>query len=130
VANLKRTNPAALHAPFGYSHVVEASGRLAFISGQVAYNQAGELVGAGDAGAQARQVFENLKAALAELGTDFGSVVKLNYYAVDEESLQQIRSVRSEYVGEDPPASTFVFVRALVRPELLIEIEAVVALPD
>jgi len=130
MANPKRSNPAALHAPFGYSHVVEAAGRLAFISGQVAYDQAGQLVGAGDAGEQARQVFENLKASLLELGTDFSSVVKLNYYALDEASLQQIRSVRSEYVGEDPPASTFVFVKALVRPELLIEIEAVVALPD
>ena len=127
---LKRLNPAAIHAPFGYSHVVETTGRLAFISGQVAYNQAGELVGAGDAATQTRQVFENLQAALSELGTYFGSVVKLNYYAVDESSLQQIRDIRAEYLGDKPPASSFVFVKSLVRPELLIEIEAVVALPD
>ena len=126
---INRLNPSQIHAPVGYSHVVE-TGRVAFISGQVAYNQAGELVGAGDAGAQTRQVFENLKVALSELGTDFGSVVKLNYYAVDESSLQEIRNIRSEYLRDDPPASTFVFVKSLVRPQLLIEIEAVVALPD
>ena len=55
-------------------------------------------------------------------------MVKLNYYAVDESGLQEIRNVRAEYLGDNAPASTFVFVKALVRPELLIEIEAVVAL--
>ncbi len=127
---IKRINPAEIHPPTGYSHVVTAKGRLAYISGQVAFDQAGKLVGEGDIGAQTRQVFENLKATLEELGTDFQSVLKLNYYAVDESGLQEIRKIRSEYLGDRPPASTFVFVKALVRPELLIEIEAVVALPD
>jgi len=128
---LRRVNPDGIHAPTGYTHIVEVQpGRLAYISGQVAINPAGEFVGQGDIGAQTRQAFENLKAALAALGTDFSSVVKLNYYAVDESGLQEIRRVRQEYVGDgSPPASTFVFVKALVRPELLIEIEAVVSLP-
>jgi enamine deaminase RidA (YjgF/YER057c/UK114 family) len=103
-------------------------GRIAYISGQVALNPAGELVGEGDIVAQTRQVFENIAAALKSLGADFGSVVKLNYYAVDVSRLAEIREVRSQYLTADPPASTFVVVKGLVRPELLIEVEAVVAL--
>jgi enamine deaminase RidA (YjgF/YER057c/UK114 family) len=127
---LKHTNPDGIHPPTGYTHVVEVQpGRVAYISGQVALNKAGELVGEGDIVAQTRQVFENIKAALDELGTDFGAVVKLNYYAVDVARLAEIREVRSEYLTT-PPASTFVVVKGLVRPELLIEIEAIVALPS
>jgi enamine deaminase RidA (YjgF/YER057c/UK114 family) len=127
---LTRTNPDAIHPPTGYTHVVEVQpGRVAYLSGQVAYNKAGELVGEGDIVAQTRQVFENIKAALTELGVGFDSVIKVNYYAVDVSRLAEIREVRSEYL-KAPSASTFVVVKALVRPELLIEIEAIVALPD
>lgn len=128
---LKHINPEGVHAPTGYTHVVEVQpGRVAYVSGQVAINPAGEFVGEGDIGAQTRQVFENLKVELAALGTDFNSVIKLNYYAVDASRLAEIREVRDEYLPKDsPPASTFVVVKGLVRPELLIEIEAVVALP-
>ena len=64
-----------------------------------------------------------------ESGADFSSVIKLNYYAVDVARLAEIRAVRDEYLTSPPPASTFVVVKGLVRPELLIEIEAIVALP-
>jgi enamine deaminase RidA (YjgF/YER057c/UK114 family) len=118
-----------MHPPTGYTHIVVVQpGRIAYISGQVALNPAGELVGEGDIVAQTRQVFENIAAALKSLGADFGSVVKLNYYAVDVSRLAEIREVRSQYLTADPPASTFVVVKGLVRPELLIEVEAVVAL--
>jgi enamine deaminase RidA (YjgF/YER057c/UK114 family) len=128
---LTHTNPDGMHAPTGYTHVVEVQpGRMAYISGQVALNQDGQLVGEGDIVAQTRQVFENIAAALKSLGTDFGSVVKLNYYAVDVSRLAEIREVRNEYLQTPPPASTFVVVKGLVRPELLIEVEAVVALPS
>ncbi len=127
---LKHTNPEDLHPPTGYTHVVEVqAGSVAYISGQVALNQAGELVGNGDIVAQTRQVFENLKGALATVGADFGNVIKLNYYAVDVSRLAEIREVRNEYLPT-PPASTFVVVKGLVRPDLLIEIEAVAALPS
>ncbi len=125
---LKHTNPEGIHPPTGYTHVVEVqSGRLAYISGQVAYNKGGELVGEGDIVAQTRQVFQNIKTTLDALGTDFGSVIKLNYYAVDVSRLAEIREVRNEFLTT-PPASTFVVVKGLVRPELLIEVEAIVAL--
>jgi enamine deaminase RidA (YjgF/YER057c/UK114 family) len=127
---LQYVNPEALHPPTGYTHVVEVHpGRIAYISGQIALNKAGELVGEGDIVVQARQVFENLKSALAEFNASFTDVIKLNYYAVDASRLAEIREVRNQFVST-PPASTFVVVNGLARPEFLIEIEAVVALPS
>jgi len=127
---LRYINPETMHPPVGYTHIVEVQpGRIAYISGQVAINPAGELVGEGDIVAQARQVFQNLKSALAALGADFEDVIKINYYAVDATRLAEIRQVRSEFLKGPSPASTFVMVKGLVLPTLLIEIEAVVALP-
>jgi enamine deaminase RidA (YjgF/YER057c/UK114 family) len=125
------TNPDSIHPPTGYTHVVEAQpGRIAYISGQVALDKAGQLVGEGDIVAQTRKVLENIKEALTAIGADFSDVVKLNYYAVDVSRLAEIRELRNEYFSAPQPASTFVVVKGLVRPEFLIEIEAVVALPS
>lgn len=61
---MKRTSPTQLSRPNGYSHVVDVGpGRTIYVSGQIALNHAGQLVGAGDIKAQTRQVFENLKVA-------------------------------------------------------------------
>jgi enamine deaminase RidA (YjgF/YER057c/UK114 family) len=124
-------NPGTMHRPMGYTHVVEVSpDRLAYISGQVALDPAGELVGPGDIRAQARQVFENLRAALAAVGGGFDQVVKLNYYLVDATQLPVVREVRDQYLSpERLPASTAVEVRRLFREDILIEVEAVAALP-
>ncbi|HYT25495.1 MAG TPA: RidA family protein [Actinomycetota bacterium] len=120
-------NPAALHPPTGYTHVVEVTaGRPVYIAGQVALDPAGALVGPGDLRAQARQVFDNLRAALEAVGATFDQVVKLNYYLVDATQLPVVREVRDEYLNpRQLPASTAVEVRRLVRDDLLIEIEAV-----
>jgi enamine deaminase RidA (YjgF/YER057c/UK114 family) len=127
---LRYLNPETLHGPTGYTHVVEMQpGQIAYISGQVALNKDGELVGEGDIVAQTRQVFENLKNALEAMNATFTDVVKLTYYALDAARLSEIREVRNQYIS-NPPASTFVVVKGLARPELLIEIEAVVALPS
>ena len=126
-ANVNLVNPETLHRPTGYSHVAQVTaGRLAYISGQVALDRAGELVGPGDIRAQARQVFENLRAALKAVDAGFDQVVKLNYYLADASHLPVVREVRDEYV--DPrrlPASTAVQVGRLFREDLLIEVEAV-----
>jgi enamine deaminase RidA (YjgF/YER057c/UK114 family) len=128
---LTHTNPDTVHPATGYTHIVEVQpGRVAYISGQVAYNKEGKLVGEGDIIAQTRQVMENLKAHLASLGVDFSSVIKVTTYATDVSRLAEIRAVRADYLPkENPPASTFVAVKGLVLPELMIEVEAVVALP-
>jgi enamine deaminase RidA (YjgF/YER057c/UK114 family) len=124
-------NPQGMHRPTGYTHVVEVTaGRPVYISGQVALDGAGELVGPGDVAAQARQVFENLQAALGSVGAGFEQVVKLTFYLVDATQMPAVREVRDRYVDTArPPASTAVEVRRLVRDDLLVEVEAVAALP-
>ena len=129
----KLSSPATLHKPAGYSHVAEVTrGKLIYIAGQIALDIDGNLVGRDDFAAQTRQVFANLAAALAAAGATFADVVKLNNYCVDtvdlEAELPNYRAIRNEFVNVSaPPASTFVVVRRLVRPEWLIEIEAVAA---
>ena len=67
-------NPEAIHRPTGYTHVVEVTtGRPVYVAGQVTFDQAGALVGPGDIRAQARQVFENLRAALSSVGAGWSS---------------------------------------------------------
>jgi 2-iminobutanoate/2-iminopropanoate deaminase len=130
---VKRTNPPALSKPTGYTHVVEVTGpaRTIYVSGQIAYDKDGNLVGAGDMKAQAEQVFKNLEIALTSAGAKFSDVVKMNSYITDMSKVQAVRDVRSKYFADATPASTFVQVAGLVRPELLLEIEvvAVVAVP-
>jgi enamine deaminase RidA (YjgF/YER057c/UK114 family) len=114
-------------APAGYSHVVEVKGgRTLYIAGQLALDKEGNLVGRGDFRAQVKQVFENLKARLEEGGATFKDVVKLNYYLTDASDLQALRDTRNSYINtENPPASTLVVVKQLVREEYLLEVEAV-----
>ena len=122
--NARFLNPPELATTPGYTHVVETSGgRTIYVSGQVALDQTGDLVGEGDLEAQARQVFENLTTALASAGTGFGDVVKLGYYLTDISQIGVVRVVRDEYVDTgNPPASTAVEVSRLFREDLLIEV--------
>ena len=69
--------PEGVAAGRGYSQVVTGRGRLVVVSGQVAQDERGELVGAGDPAAQARQVFENLRRCLAQAGAGFDDVAAL-----------------------------------------------------
>ena len=125
-------NPDNMSTPAGYSHVVEVrSGRTIYISGQVALDSNGKLVGAGDLEAQAVQVFENLKTALAATGADFENVIKFGIYLLDISRIATVREVRNRYLkAGQAPASTAVEVRRLVSPYWLIEVEAVALLPE
>src|SRR5262249_25070427 len=124
-------NPETMAKPTaGYSQVGEVTGgKLVYIAGQVALDRTGALVGEGDFRAQVQQVFENLKAAVEAAGGDFHSVIKLNYYCsenVEPSQVPVVREIRDKFVNTaNPPASTFVVVKRLVRPEWLIEVEAV-----
>jgi enamine deaminase RidA (YjgF/YER057c/UK114 family) len=124
-------NPDTLFKPTaGYSQVAEVNeGKIVYIAGQVAVDKSGQIVGKEDFRAQVQQVFENLKAAVEAAGGDFNSVIKLNYYcaeSVDPAQFPALREVRDKYVNiANPPTSTFVVVKRLVRPEWLIEVEAV-----
>ena len=123
---IKRTNPPTLSKPTGYTHVVEATGgRTVYISGQIALDKDGKVVGEGDMKAQAEQVFRNLQSALSAAGATFKDVVKMNTYTTDMSQVQAIRAVRARYFGDVTPASTLVQVVHLARPEFLLEIEVI-----
>lgn len=112
-----------------YSHVVMGTGRLVAVAGQIALDEDGKLVGEGDPEAQARQVFENLRRCLAAAGASFDDVVKLTYFVTDMAHMPAIRAARAEHIPDDRlPAASAVQVAALVRPEFLLEIEALAVL--
>lgn len=98
-----------------------------FIAGQVAQDEAGNVVGAGDVQAQAVQVFENLKRCLTAAGLDLTNLVKVNIYVTDARFRDPLREVNRRYIPTDKPVSTLLVVAALARPEYLIEIDAVAA---
>ena len=125
------SEPPRIPAPDGVfaaaqsSHVVTGTGRFVAVSGQVSVDADGEIVGEGDAEAQARQVFENLRRCLAAAGADFGDVVKLTFFVTDMAHMPAIRTARAAHIPDDRlPAASAVQVAALVRPEFLMEIEA------
>jgi reactive intermediate/imine deaminase len=117
--------PDGLPPASGYSHAVTFSGRMVVISGQVPADARGRVIGPGDPVAQARQVFENLSAALAAAGATMAQVVKLTVFLTDLADLGAFRQVRDEYIAAGPPpASSLVQVSGLVHPEFRIEIDA------
>jgi 2-iminobutanoate/2-iminopropanoate deaminase len=128
-----RSNPDTVVAPMGtYSQAVRVeTGDAVWIhvSGQIATDREGNLVGPGDLRAQTRQVFENLKAILEANVATFADAVKIGTYLTTLDDLAGMREVRSEYLTAEPPASTAVQVVALVVPEALIEIDLVAAVP-
>ena len=128
-----RSNPDTVAAPMGtYSQAVRVeTGDAVWIhvSGQIAIDLEGTLVGPGDVRAQTRQVFENLKAILEANGATFADAVKIGTYLTTLDDLAGMREVRSEYLTADPPASTAVQVVALVVPEALIEIDLIAVVP-
>jgi enamine deaminase RidA (YjgF/YER057c/UK114 family) len=129
--NVRLFNPSTIHKPFGYSHVAEiTSGKLIYLSGQVALDLHGHIVGRDDFEAQLRQVFANIKAALNAVGADFNDVIKLNYFCAEsvdlEAYLPTLRTIRDSVVNtEAPPTSTLVVISRLARPEFLVEVEAI-----
>ncbi len=114
------------------SHYCDAVrfGDLLFISGLVGVDGDGKVVGAGDAARQTRQIFENMRRILAAAGAGFGDVLKVTVFLTEIADRARINPVRREFFGAARPASTLVEVRRLVRSDLLVEIEAVVGLPN
>ena len=124
---VRRINPPTISAPTGYTHVVEVigPGKTIYLSGQVALDRQGTVVGPGDMKAQTEQVFRNLEAALTAAGASFKDVVKTNTYVTDISQLQVLRDARRKYFGDATPTSTTVEVTKLALPGLMVEIEAV-----
>lgn len=113
------------------SHYTDAvrAGDLLFVSGCIAVDGEGRLVGGDDVVAQARQVFANLVAVLAAAGSSLADVVKVSVFLTDVADRAAVNEVRKELFGDVRPASTLVEVSRLVLPGARIEIEAVALVP-
>ncbi len=104
-------------------------GDLLFVSGNVAVDASGNLVGGSDCEAQSRQVMANIRAIVEAAGGKMEDVAKITCFITDINNYSGYSKVRSETWPSNPPASSTVVVVALVRPEWLVEVEAIVRLP-
>ena len=122
--------PEGLCKPLGiYSHAVKAQGsKFLFISGTTARDKDGNVVGKGDIKAQTRQILENMKKVLDQVGATFDNIVKVTVFITDMANFKEIHEVRAKYFKKDFPASTLVQVSSLYSPDILIEIEAIAVL--
>src|SRR5689334_10424524 len=120
-------DPPGVVKPFGaFSNAAWApSGRMLFISGQVALDEDGKLVGAGDVRAQTEFVLDNVKKILEHAGGSINDVVSVTVYLTRMSDLAACHEVRRRYFSPPYPASTLVQVVALVQPGLLVEVNAV-----
>ena len=110
--------------PLGYSPATRV-GDAVFVSGHVSVDAAGNIVGEGDAAAQSEQAFRNVEATLEAAGAKMADVTKITCYLVDVADYDAYAAVRLRLFPENGPASSTVVVKELVKPEFLVEIEAI-----
>ncbi len=120
--------PPGLSANPAFSPGVQV-GDLLYVSGQVAQDGEGNTVGIGDAGAQTRQIMSRIQTIVEAAGATMQDVVKITTFIVNIDDYPAFSQVRSETFPTDPPASSTVVVAGLVRPEFLVEVEAVARVP-
>ena len=124
----ERTNPPGVHTPqANYSHVTRVGNTL-YISGQLGLDADGNLVGQGDAAAQAEQCYKNIQAIVRHFGGTMDDVVKITQYITDLAYRPLVARPRDTYLGTPGPASTLVVVKGLAAPDYLVEIEALAIL--
>ncbi len=116
-------NPKNVHWPLGYSHIVKV-GDTVYVSGQLALDQEGNIVGEGDMVAQTEKAYENLKKCLESVGAKIHDIVMLRIFVTDLEEYDKTRDVRKKYFGKYRPATTGLEISRLYFPEAMIEVEA------
>lgn len=131
--NIEHANPDGVFQAGVYTHTVTVeNAKLLFVSGQVSNDADGNLVGEGDLRAQMTQVLTNLRTVLAAHDADFNNVLKLTMFIVNyqyEDRAIIVETMKQVVDPARPPANTLVGVQSLARPGLMVEIEAVAALP-
>ena len=101
--------------------------RLIWVSGQIALDENGKLIGKGDIGTQTEQCIKNVETALKKLGGSLDDVVQVTVFVKEMSGLKTIHEVRLRYFKEPYPTSTLVEVKGFVNPDALIEINALAA---
>jgi enamine deaminase RidA (YjgF/YER057c/UK114 family) len=118
-----------------YSHVARmAPGELAFIAGQVAIDAKGNPVGVGDLSRQVTQVFANMGLILKDFGCDFESIVQFTTFLTKADNIPAFFEARSAlfpklFPGGKYPPNTLLVIDRLVKPEFLLEVEAIARVP-
>jgi enamine deaminase RidA (YjgF/YER057c/UK114 family) len=124
--------PKGWEPPRGYSNGVEATGRLVFVAGQVAFDERGRIVG-DDLVEQVRQALRNVVAVVAEGGGRPEHIARMTWYVTDTREYRQVRPeigrVYREVIGAHYPAMTLVEVAALLEEAAKVEIEATAVVP-
>ena len=128
-----RFNPPSGWPQLGraFNHgVVEPEGRRLHITGQVAWDSEGQVVGLGDCETQVRKSFDNVESILAAVGGRLEDIVTMTIYFLDPADLPAIQKVRAEKLApEVAPASTIIQTPGLVVPELLVELVPIAVIP-
>ncbi|MGC7098932.1 RidA family protein [Amycolatopsis lurida] len=128
-----RFNPAGMWQPNGRAFsqgVVQGEGTVLHITGQVAWDEHGEVVGAGDVEAQMEQAVDNVRLVLAEVGGELADIVSMTIYFLDRADLPGIQRVRARHFPfETAPVSVLIQVPGLVAPELLVELVPIAVVP-
>lgn len=117
------TNPDP-YKPFNISQAIQFE-NLVFVSGQAAYDEKGDLIGAGDFDTQAHQAFKNLKKVLEASGSDLTKVIKVTIFMKSMSYFDRIVKFRKRYFSEPYPADSIIEVASLYSKDALIEIEAI-----
>jgi enamine deaminase RidA (YjgF/YER057c/UK114 family) len=136
MAEIQLLNPASMGAPLGqYSQIarVKGGGDTLYIAGQLATNQAGEIVGAGDFEAQCRQVYANVETALKSQGAGWANVVQFTTFLVHSQDIARLKAYRTrEFPALFPsnvyPPNTLLVIDRLVGEPFLIEVQTVAVL--
>jgi reactive intermediate/imine deaminase len=119
--------PSALEKAVGYSHAIRC-GNTVYISGQIAHDKTGRLVGPGDAKSQGEQVYQNIKAIVESCGGTMQNIVRITTYVTSLAYRSIMVEIRAKYFPKDPPASTFLVVSSLADPAFLVEVDAIAVL--
>lgn len=126
-------NPPGVPAPVRayYSNAIRVeAGPLLFVAGQIPIDESGALVGEGDAAAQTEQVFRNIAAIVEGAGGRMEDIVKVLVFITDMDEMPKVSAVRERLFPKDGPASSIVEISRLIDHRMIVEIEAVVALPE
>jgi enamine deaminase RidA (YjgF/YER057c/UK114 family) len=129
--NIEFRNPKGVPMPvsdYSQAAIVPAGAKLVFVSGQVALNERGELVGKGDAVRQAEQILDNIRRILEDAGGSMSSLVSLTWYFTNMDDRARIVDLRKRVLAGHAPASTGVEVGRLAHPDWLVEIDCVAAI--